>query len=235
MSDRLERRRFARYLIVLPLLYKSRGPAPSRVGVGWTRNLGEGGTCAELNERLQLGTPLTARLQMDRGLVEVEAHVVWVQDPAPVAGGIQHGLAFDSIPPDQQHILQDVLVSRGEKRRAAVRLPLDIAVTCRPKGQAGPSLPGRTGNISRGGLLLYLSQVVPPETVLELTLHSPYGPLTAEGVIVWVAPPERRTPGEPIRHGLRFTVLGWTTSLSLGLFLVEAPDEIPRQEYGRPH
>lgn len=233
MSAHLKRRRFARYLIALPLLYKSRGPAPGRVGVSWTRDLGEGGTCAELSEALPVGAPLTARLQMDRGLIEAEAHVVWVQDPVPAAGGVQHGLAFDSIPPDQQRLLQEVLVSRGESQRAAVRLPLDIAVTCREKGLAGAPIPGRTGNISRGGLLLCLPRVVPVETVLGLTLHTSYGPLTAEGAIVWVDPREPRTPEEPIRHGLRFTVLGWSTSLSLGLFLAEAPGQITRQEHGR--
>jgi hypothetical protein len=55
----------------------------------------------------------------------------------------------------------------------------------------------------------------------EMTLHTPSGPLTAEGVVVWVGQQDQRMPGESLWHGLRFTAIGWTTSLSLGLFLVE--------------
>lgn len=221
MPDTSERRQFARYLIVLPLLHKPRGPAPSRVEVGWTRNLGGGGTCVELNVRLPLQTPLTVHLQTERGAIEVEAEVVSATDPSPAGGGVRHGLAFARISPSDYHTLQDLLLAKGETRQAGVRLPLEVSVTCRPKGHAGPPVHGQTGNMSRGGLLLRLPQVFPPETVLELTLDTPQGPVTGEGAVVWVEPEERRTPGEPIRHGLRFTVLGWSTSLSLGLFLVE--------------
>lgn len=221
MSGQSERRHFARYLIQLPLLLKPKRPAPMRIGVGWTRNLSDAGTCVELAERLDLETPLSVRLQTDRGAIEIEAQVVWVGQATLAGGGIRHGLLFAEIPPDQHPALQDLLISKGEKRQAGVRLPLELTVTCQPKGQAGPPLEGRTGNMSLGGLLLHLPQVLPPETVLELTLHTSHGPVTAEGTIVWVEPPERRTPGEPIRHGLRFTVLGWSTSLSLGLILVE--------------
>jgi hypothetical protein len=56
--------------------------------------------------------------------------------------------------------------------------------------------------------MLRLPEVFPPEKVLELTLHTSYGPLAAEGAVVWVDPEERRIPGEPIRHGMRFIVLG---------------------------
>jgi len=222
MAETSERRESARYLIVLPLLHKPREAAPARVGVGWTRNLGEGGTCVEFPERLQLQMPLLVRIQTDRDAIEVEARVVWTGGPA-AGGGVRHGLAFAQISPDQYQTLQDLLLSKGETRQAGVRLPLEVSVTCQPKRRAGPPVQGRTGNISHGGLLLRLPQVLLPETVLELTLHTPLGPVTAEGAVVWVEPPERRTPGEPIRHGLRFTVLGWSTSLSLGLVLMEGP------------
>jgi c-di-GMP-binding flagellar brake protein YcgR len=176
----------------------------------------------EFPERLQLQVPLLVRLQTDRGAMEVEARVVWTGGPA-AGGGVRHGLAFAQISPAQYQTLQDLLLSKGEMRQAGVRLPLEVSVTCQPKGRAGPPVQGRTGNMSHGGLLLRLPQVLLPQTVLELTLHTPLGPVTAEGAVVWVEPPERRTPGEPIRHGLRFTVLGWSTSLSLGLVLMEGP------------
>ncbi len=221
MPDESNRRRFARYLIHLPLLHKPKVPAPIKAGVGWTRNLSDGGTCVDLTERLQPGTPLRVRLQTDRGPIEVEAQVVWAGEPGAPGEAVPHGIVFDQVAPDEEKTLRDLLLSRGEKRHAGVRLPLDIPVTCQPKDQDGPSVEGRTGNMSRGGMLLRLSEAIPPQTVLKLTLHTPQGPVTAEGEIVWVDPPERRTPGEPIAHGLRFTVLGWSTSLSLGLFLVD--------------
>jgi len=232
MPGSSEKRQFGRYLIVLPILHKPGDPVAGNVGVGWTRNVGEGGICVDLAECLHPQTPVRVRLQTEQGTIEVEAHVVWTGEPPPGGGGVRHGLAFAPTSPDQHQALQDLLLSKGEKRQAGIRLPLDLSVTCQPRGSAGVSVQGRTGNMSRGGLLLHLSEPVPPETVLELTLHTPHGPLTAEGEVVWVEPPERRTPGEPIRHGLQFTVLGWSTSLSLGLFLVEELSEDAPQQKG---
>jgi hypothetical protein len=231
MADSTERRQFGRYLIVLPILLKPVDPGVGSVGVGWTRNVGDGGTCVDLAESLRLQTPLRVRLQTDQGAIELEAQVAWAGEPPSGGGGIRHGLAFAPISSAQHQTIQDLLVSKGEKRLAGVRLPLDLSVTCQPKGREGVSVQGRTGNMSRGGMLLHLSEPIPPETVLEITLHTPQGPLTAEGEVMWVEPPERRRPGEPVRHGLQFTVLGWTTSLSLGLFLIEEVDkDAPRQK-----
>ncbi len=221
MPDESNRRRFARYLIHLPLLHKVKVPAPIKAGVGWTRNLGEAGTCVDLTERLQPGTPLRVRLQTDCGPIEVEAQVVWVGEPTAPGEAVPHGIVFDQVAPDEEKTLRDLLLSRGEKRQAGVRLPLELPVTCQPKNQGTPPVQGQTGNMSRGGLFLRLSGVIPPGTVVELALHTPKGPVTAEGEIVWVEPPEQRKPGETIAHGLRFTALGWSTSLSLGLFLVD--------------
>lgn len=227
MPDRAERRQFGRYLIVLPLLYKSPGIAAARVSVGWTRNLGEGGACVELPERLPIQNPLAIRLQTDRGLIAAEARVVWAGEPAPGGGGIRHGLHFTRLAARQQRTLQDMLYTKGEKRLAGMRLPFEVAVTCQPKGSAGSPVLGRTGNVSRGGILLCLPEAFPPETILALTLQTPYGPLAAEGAVVWVEPEARRRPGELIRHGLRFIVLGWSTSLSLGLSLVDTQEPPP--------
>lgn len=218
-----ERRQFARYLIQLPVLHKPGVPTPIRVGVGWTRNLSEGGTCVELAERLQVETPLRARLQSDKGPIEVEGRVVWAGDPAPTGGGILHGVAFNPLTPEQLRSLHDLIRLKGEMRLAGVRLPLEVPVTCQPEGQVGLLLQGRTGNLSRGGVLLRLPEALLVGTVVVLTLHTPHGALTAQGAVVWVDPPERRASGELIRHGLRFTVLGWSTALSLGLVLAEAP------------
>lgn len=219
MGDGLERRQFRRFPLQLPLLHKSKAPAPARSGVGWTRNLSEGGACVELGERLRLQNPFRLRLQTDGGPIEVEAEVAWAGEPASTGESILHGVAFTQVAPDQLEPLRDLILFKGHMRHAKVRLPFEFPVTCQRKGLAAPSFQGRTRDISRGGLLLRLPQVLPPETPLEVTLHTPTGPLTVEGTVVWVAPPEGRIPGGPIRHGFQFAALGGPKSLSLALLL----------------
>jgi hypothetical protein len=69
--------------------------------------------------------------------------------------------------------------------------------------------------------LLRLPRLLPPGTTLEVTLRIANNPLTAEGTVVWVDPPEIWTPGKPIGHGFQFTAPRWTTMLSLGLLLAD--------------
>jgi hypothetical protein len=221
MPNWVKQRQSPRYLVQLPLLHQAKAPASSRVGVGWTRDLSEGGACLELTERFRPSMLLRVRLQTDGGPIELGARVVWAREPTAPRGGTLHGVAFTQVASDDRQALRDLIISKGQMREAGVRLPLHLSVTCRPKGQRGVALQGRTGNMSRGGLLVYLPQSLPPGTDLELTLHTPQGPLTAEGEIVWVEPPERRTPGEPIRQGCRLTARGWSTALSLGLLFAE--------------
>jgi hypothetical protein len=165
--------------------------------------------------------PVRLRLRTDREAVELEAVVTWTGQSSVSDGGILHGVTFTHLDADQLHVLQEVLLSKGLLRPAKARLPFEVAVTCHPEGHPRNMLQGGTRDISRGGMLLRLDQVVPPGTVLELTLHTATGPLVVQGTIVWVAPPEGRTPGEPIRHGLRYTTHGWTTALALARFLIE--------------
>lgn len=61
MPDSSERRHFGRCLIVLPILHKPGDPAAGDVGVGWTRNAGDGGTYVDPAESLRPQTPLSAR------------------------------------------------------------------------------------------------------------------------------------------------------------------------------
>ena len=68
-----------------------------------------------------------------------------------------------------------------------------------------------------------LLTIVSPGTALDLTLHTPHGPLTAQGVVVWVATLDQRPAERPIPHGLRFTTRDWSTMLSLGLLLADPP------------
>ena len=116
--------------------------------------------------------------------------------------------------------------SSGAGGRAAapqpgIRWPLEFAVTCRGKDGHGVTLDGQTGNISRTGLQLTLARELPPGTALELTLHTPSGPASVEGAVVWVEPPEKRVSPQSIRHGVRFTSSTWSLSMALRLLLAE--------------
>jgi len=225
MSEYPVQRRFPRQPIQLPVLHDAISPGSTGRRAGWTRDLSEGGACLELDERLPVPSLLHIHLQTDRGAIEVDAQVAWevgARERGEGEGGILHGVAFTHLSSDQLQALRDLLLSHGQERRAGIRLPLDLPVTYQAKEPPAGPLHGRTGDVSRGGLLLRLSHVVPPGTALKLTLDRPNGRVTAEGEIVWVESPESQTSGEPIRHGLRFTALGWSRSLSLALLMTES-------------
>jgi len=221
MLEEPGRRRFPRFVIHIPLLYAPQSPWPTSLGAGWTRSLSEGGVTVELSGRLRPGTLLRLLLKAGQAPIEVEALVVWTGGRFPNGGGLVHGLAFTQITPDQVLALRAMFGPPSIMRQAGVRMPLDVPVTCHPRNPAGPPLQGRTGNVSRSGLFLRLPQLLPPDTTLEVTLHASRDPLTVDGSVVWVEPPEIWKPGESIGHGLRFTALDWSTLLSLGLLLVE--------------
>ena len=224
MADFSVQRHFRQYPIQLPFLLQQKPPKVSTHQVGWTRNLGHGGACVDLPERLPPRTSLRVLLRREQGTLEVEAKVAWVGKPRPGdGGGVPHGLTFTLIPPDQRQAFLILLVSAGLVRPAGLRLPCEVPITCQSKREDGPPFQGWTRDISRGGLMLRLPRVLPPETALGLTLQTPQGLLTAEGSTVWVAPPEARTPGGPVRHGLRFTNVGWSTTLSLARLLADLP------------
>jgi len=222
MPTRSVQSQLPRYPIQLPFLHRIIGPPATAAGVGWTRNLSEGGACLEVAEAIPPETPLRLRLQTERGAIEADAEVVWVRAPDPSSGVGPHGVAFTQIAAEQLHALRELLRSKKDARHAGVRVPLDLAVTCQLLGgESGFSLEGRTGDLGRGGLMLRLPRVLPVETRLKVTLHAPAELLTVEGSIVWVKPPEQRGPWELIGHGLRFTGLDESLSQSLGTLLAE--------------
>ncbi len=223
MPDPSDHRQHPRYPIVLSIFYKLRSPGPSGGGVGWTRNLSEGGACVEVADRLPPATTLHLSLQTDRGALLVAAEVIWVGGPGPVAGGLPHGVAFAEVTPEQQQALRDLVQRLAVAGHLGVRVPRRLSVLCRRLGEAGSTLQGRTENVSRGGLCLSLPHRLPPETMVEVTLPTPQGPLPVEAAVVWVERTEGQDSGEAIRHGLRFAPLGWTDELTLGLLLA-APE-----------
>ena len=224
MVDWSEQRRFARHPIQLPILHDAASPGSTEKRAGWTRNLSEGGACLELDEHVPVPSLLHLHLQTDHGAIEVDAQVVWeMEDRESGEGeaGVLHGVAFTHLSPEQLQALRGLLRSHGQDWRDGLRLPLDLPVTCEPEGATAGSMQGRTGDVSRGGLLLRLSHALPPGTKLKLALDRPKGRVSAEGEIVWAESVKNEASG-PVRHGVRFTALGWSRSLSLALLMTES-------------
>jgi hypothetical protein len=224
VADFVKQRRYPRFPIKLPVLFKVLEPRPGKPGVGWTRDLSEGGTCLDLAERLEQATVLSILFRSDLGGLELTGRVAWVGRPGPGQEGIAHGIAFEKVGPNQQVALRELLAQhRVQLRHEGVRVPLEVSIRYQVKGGAGQIVEGRTGDISRGGMLLHLPVAVPASTVLKVSIPTPRGTVEAEGEIAWVEPPEARIPGESIRHGFRFTEISWPNQLTLGLLLAGAP------------
>ncbi len=235
-------RRFPRYPFQLPFLYRVHPvlvSAPPPVGLGWTRTLSEEEAAVDLTESLAPGTPLTVLFQTPRGPLELHAEVAWSGGPLPDGGGLLHGLAFNQPNSKVLHALRNLFQTLNVFRelsvppRASLRLPAVIPATCQAKYPPGPRLQGRTGNISREGLLLLLPEVLAPGTVLAVTLESPHEPVSLEGVVVWRDASARAALENWVRHGVQLTSRDWATAVALGHLVAglgEAPG--PLQEPG---
>jgi hypothetical protein len=217
-------RRFTRFSVGLPIRHRVTDPPPAGGPVGWTVNLGGGGICVECADHLRPQASLGLWLHTERGPMNAEARVVWHRDPLPTGGGNLHGLAFTDLPQEQLEILRSQLLSFRPWRHTRGRLPVHVTVTCQPRRPPGPLLWGRLSDLSRGGLLLHLPEVLPPFTDVEVTLPTPPGVVLLAGTIAWVESRERRKSGRSIRHGVRFVALDWSTALALARFLTEPTD-----------
>jgi len=220
VTDWLGRRKHARYPIVVPILYGLEGSDSVMAGAGWTRDLGEGGACLELPERLEVSAPIRLLFRTDQGGIATEGQVIWAEGPLQ-AGGMLHGVVFTQMVSAQHRALCDLLLRKRMVWQAVVRIPLELSVTYQLRGQPRTLHQGHTENVSRRGLLLRLPLFYPPGTSLDVTLQSPHGPLKAEGTIVRVEPLDAQTPGEPIRHGFHFTDISQATRMTLARVLAE--------------
>jgi hypothetical protein len=221
VTDWLGRRKHARYPIVVPILYGLECSNVVMTSAGWTRDLGEGGACVELPERLEVSVLIQLFLRTEQGGISTQGQVIWVEGPLQT-GGILHGVSFTRMVPAQHQAVQALLLRRRMVWRAVVRIPAQIPVIYQIKGQPRSLHQGQTENVSRRGLLLRLPLVYSPGTSLEVTLHTPHGHLSAEGTIVRVEPLEAQRTGEPIRHGFHFTDISHATQTTLGRVLAEA-------------
>ncbi len=95
--------------IILPCQAWLRDHPSPQVFSGWTCNLGEGGACLDLSFDLTdgffPGSLLFLTVQFEEDQLPLEAEVVWVGPPSPPVG-IQHGVAFPRLTPDQRQRLQ---------------------------------------------------------------------------------------------------------------------------------
>ncbi len=227
MPARWVERRFSRYPMALPVRYRGMAP-PAAGAAGWTHDLGGGGACVELDERIPAQGVLDLRLQTDQGTIESAARVIWVREPPLAESGCLHGVAFTQLAPDQLATLRTLLHTQKPWLPARGRLPADLLVVCRPTRPPRPPLRGRIGNLSRGGFALLLPKPLLPCTALEVFLPTPTRTLMLAGAIAWVDPSANESSGRPIRHGVRFTARDWPTALALARFLTELPASAPR-------
>ncbi len=213
-----------RHPLVLSIVYHRADSGQKERGVGWTRNLSEGGACLELQDPLPEATPLRVGLQTDRGSLWMDAEVVWAGRAEDVTDGVPHGVAFVQVTAAQARALGSLVDRLGQLKDVAVRVPLRRAVACQLAGTPAPPLHGLTGDVSRRGLSVSLPQRLPEASDVEVTLPTPEGRLTVRAKVTWVDVGEGN-PAERIRHGLEFTGLGWAEELTLGLLLAEGTED----------
>jgi len=218
------RRKHLRHPLVLSIVYQRADFGETERGVGWTRNLSQGGACLELPDPLPEATPLRVALQTDQGSLWMEAEVIWAGRAEDAAEGVPHGIAFVKVTAEQAQALGGLVDRLGQLKDVAVRVPLRRAVACQLAGTPEPPLLGLTGDVSRYGLSVSLPQRLPEASDVEVTLPTPEGQLTVRAKVTWVDAKEGN-PGERVRHGLEFTRLEWTDELTLGLLLAEGAED----------
>ena len=221
MSGGAKPHRSPRYQIALSLTYRTapKGTAPALEGAGRTRNLSDTGGCLELVEPLTPGTPFNLVLLDDDGSLALPAQVVWVGHPRRPSGGIMHGVTFLQLTADQREAIQTLIRNRGRLRSRAARIPAALPTECRLLGMTGDTIRGWTGDLSWEGCSVLLPERFPVGTLMEVTLTTPRGDVSAKATVVWVDPIERLQTRHLTRHGVRFAQVSWTREHALDLVL----------------
>jgi len=219
-------RKHLRHPLVLSIVYHRADSGPQERGVGWTRNLSEGGACLEISNPLPEATPLRVALQTDQGSLWMDAEVVWAGRAENAAKGVPHGVAFVQVTGEQARALGSLVDRLGQLKDVAVRVPLRRSVACQVAGTPEGPLQGLTGDVSRRGLSVTLPQRLPEASDVEVTLPTPEGRLTVRAKVTWVDVAEGN-PAERVRHGLEFARLDWAEELTLGLLLAEGAEDPP--------
>jgi c-di-GMP-binding flagellar brake protein YcgR len=134
-----------------------------------------------------------------------------------------HGVTFLQMTADQRQALQNLIQRRGRLRSRAARIPAALPTECRPLGAAGEPVQGWTGDLSWEGCSLLLPDQFPVGTLMEVTLTTPRGDVTAKATVVWVDPVKRQMTRQLTRHGVRFAEVSWTREHALDLILDRIP------------
>jgi len=195
-------RAFLRYLVQLPLYYQRGRSSRQRVGVGWTRNLSEGGACIELAEPFEVSAEIQLGLQTYLGGVRLQCQVVW-RDMAAASGRVLHGVKFLDLSAGCRLVLQQMLRVSSTQPHSLLRRPWEVPLVCTVRGSRGLSCDGRTGNIGPHGLLAHLPEDLPAGTDVDLHCGSPQdGPVQLEGRVAWAEAREEGVPRGTTRHGI---------------------------------
>lgn len=202
-------REYSRFAMRLPVICES--PAiPGYRTVGVTQNVSQGGLLLEVTAPLAPSTPMNLLLCTGGQNARAEAMVIWRAEDPPARMGLRFTTweAADRIA--WEHLLA---FQAGPTRRASVRIPMVLTVTC--LSPPDTSSPGEIKNLSEGGLMIGLPQAFPPSTRLTVAAApwSSLPPVEAEMEVVW----SRANPeGHGVLHGLRFCV----DDISKELFLI---------------
>jgi CheY-like chemotaxis protein len=195
-------RAFLRYLVQLPLYYQRGRPSRQGVGVGWTRNLSEGGACIELAEPFDVSAEIQLGLQTYLGGVRLQCQVVW-RDMADASGRVLHGVKFLNLSAGCRLVLQQMLRVSSAQPHSLLRRACEVPLVCTVRGSRGRSWDGRTGNIGPHGLLAHLPEDLPVGTDVDLTCNPPHdGPVRLGGRIAWVEGRDATTRRATTRHGI---------------------------------
>jgi len=193
------RRRFPRYAIQVPFLYRRVDQEkPAQAGIGWTRDLSEGGACLELQAELPVGCRLGLVIFATPETIEAETQVVWIRGVGQETFHL--GVEFLHLTPTHFESLLKALPQEKSLRKQAIRLPITLPVYCQAADT--PPLEGWTGDISRTGVMVILPQELPYNTQVEITLQAAQGQLRLSGQVRWVN--ASRDGSGPIRHGIEF-------------------------------
>jgi hypothetical protein len=216
-------RHHPRYEIDTQILYTIETPPntqpPQKAKGVCARNLSQGGLLLEAQERLSPGTRMALLLiRGKRGVIEAQGEVVWADDTA--AGPVfRHGIRIIRMEPSQELAWKSFLEEASrELGRRSLRFDIDVPITCRRKGNDN-SFGGRAiaVNISRGGFLVLLPELVPVDTILELEVRTSTQSLKTEARVVRSEEPR---PDGMIPHGLAFVDSHEGSRLLPELFLV---------------
>ncbi|MFQ5882513.1 MAG: PilZ domain-containing protein [Candidatus Methylomirabilales bacterium] len=210
------RQSFLRYAIQAPVLYKRLDrEEPSQTGIGWTEELGERGACLKLQTVLLAECRLGLVIFAEPEVVEAEARVLWVR-PGGQRNLYYHGVEFlHLLPAYYQSLLKALPSEKSLQQQAFRRFVITLPLFCQIVRANTPPLEGKTGNISRGGVMISLPQQVPPRSKVKVALQAPQTE-PIRGKVRWVG--DSRDDSGLIRHGIEFLWGPLAPEMFLGIF-----------------